>query len=58
MSDENEPLYPLSHLGSNAWAHKSVEKIREALEQKPKVHFHKEEDEVTKARQNTTEIAV
>jgi putative membrane protein len=38
--DENEVLYPLSHLGSKAWADKSVQEIREALAAKPGMHFH------------------
>ncbi|KAJ4299823.1 hypothetical protein N0V90_005069 [Kalmusia sp. IMI 367209] len=55
FSDENEVLYPLSNLGGNAWADKSVDEIREALGQKPKVHFKHTESEgvsATKASDN------
>ncbi|KAF1968873.1 membrane protein [Bimuria novae-zelandiae CBS 107.79] len=44
-SDDNEVLYPLSHLGGKAWADKSVEEIRAALGQKPRVHFKHTESE-------------
>ncbi|KAH9861100.1 hypothetical protein IAQ61_010836 [Plenodomus lingam] len=35
----NLPLYPLSHLGSPAWAQRSVDEIREALAAKPGLHY-------------------
>ncbi|KAH3920558.1 hypothetical protein HBI56_071660 [Parastagonospora nodorum] len=38
--EENELLYPLSHLSSAGWADKSVDEIREALAAKPGLHFH------------------
>jgi putative membrane protein len=38
--EENELLYPLSHLSSAGWAEKSVDEIREALAAKPGLHFH------------------
>lgn len=37
--EENFPLYPLSHLGSSAWADKSVDEIRDALASKPGLHY-------------------
>jgi putative membrane protein len=39
-SEQNQLLYPLSHLGANGWAEKSVEEIRDALAAKPGLHFH------------------
>lgn len=44
MNDENEVLYPLSDMSSNGWADKSVDEIRQALGQKPKIHGHKAHD--------------
>ncbi|KAH7092413.1 Bestrophin, RFP-TM, chloride channel-domain-containing protein [Paraphoma chrysanthemicola] len=38
--EENQLLYPLSHMGSAAWADKSVDEIRDALATKPGMHFH------------------
>lgn len=38
--DDNEVLYPLSHLGSKGWAAKSVGEIRDALATKPGLHFY------------------
>jgi putative membrane protein len=38
--DDNEVLYPLSHMGSKGWADKSVQEIRDALAAKPAMHFH------------------
>lgn len=59
LSDENELLYPLSHLGSKSWADKSVEEIREALGQKPKIHYPRtESEEVRKVKETTAEAAV
>lgn len=37
--EENFPLYPLSHLGSSAWADKTVDEIRDALASKPGLHY-------------------
>jgi predicted membrane chloride channel (bestrophin family) len=39
MHPENQLLYPLSSLGSAAWAAKSVDEIRDALASKPGLHF-------------------
>jgi putative membrane protein len=39
-SEENEVLYPLSHLSGAGWAEKSVDEIREALAAKPGLYFH------------------
>jgi putative membrane protein len=45
LSASNQLLYPLSHMSATGWADKSVEEIREALGQKPKVHFHHTDSE-------------
>jgi hypothetical protein len=37
---ENQLLYPLSHMASAGWADKSVGEIRDALAMKPGMHFH------------------
>ncbi|KAF2276578.1 UPF0187-domain-containing protein [Westerdykella ornata] len=39
VHEDNFPLYPLSHLGSKAWADKSVDEIRDALSAKPGLHY-------------------
>lgn len=37
--EDNLPLYPLSHMGSNGWADKTVDEIRDALASKPGLHY-------------------
>jgi ion channel-forming bestrophin family protein len=39
MHPENQLLYPLSSLGSAAWAAKSVDEIKDALASKPGLHY-------------------
>jgi putative membrane protein len=40
LDEQNELLYPLSHMSSADWAEKSVDEIRDALATKPGLHFH------------------
>jgi ion channel-forming bestrophin family protein len=49
LSDSNQLLYPLSHMAATGWADKSVDEIRQALGQKPKVHFHHTESEAVES---------
>jgi putative membrane protein len=42
--EENELLWPLSNMGVKGWADKSVQEIRDALESKPRIHLHGENE--------------
>ena len=39
MHPDNELLYPLSEMGSEGWAAKDVDEIRDALASKPGLHY-------------------
>lgn len=59
LSASNQPLYPLSPLGANEWAEKSVAEIHEALGQKPKVHFkHTESEAVSRVKRDDGDVIV
>ena len=55
MHPDNMLLYPLSEMGSEGWAAKSVAEIRDALASKPGLHFPLVEDgEHAKARKSVS----
>lgn len=56
MHPDNMLLYPLSEMGSEGWAAKSVEEIRDALASKPGLHYPLvEHGEHPKARKSVSE---